>query len=194
MNSSALRWENSSSKRITTISSTPSPSSTSRFTSSELISFGACSGCSTSSGCGSKVSTVSAPSITARWPRWTPSKVPIATSRARGLDLLERSDLDRHQRTFSSQRVARPPGPARRPRRPAPRARPPRPGTGRPRRGAGRSSRRRRASRSASARRCRRCTRSRSGRSRRRSTRRSARCTSTSRTGVSTVSPRWAFL
>src|ERR1700761_1193589 len=84
MNSSALRWENSSSKRITTISSTPSPSSTSRLTSSELISFGAWSGRSTSSGCGSKVRTVSLPSITARCPRWTPSKVPIATSRARG--------------------------------------------------------------------------------------------------------------
>src|SRR6201994_1586255 len=84
MNSSALRWENSPSKRITTISSTPSPSSTSRLTSSELISFGAWSGRSTSSGCGSKVRTVSLPSITARCPRWTPSKVPIATSRARG--------------------------------------------------------------------------------------------------------------
>ena len=49
-----------------------------------MISFGAASGWMTLSGCGSKVSTVSAPSITLRWPTWTPSKVPIATSRGRG--------------------------------------------------------------------------------------------------------------
>src|SRR5204862_2051681 len=44
-----------------------------------MISFGAASGWSTRSGCGSKVSAVSASSITSRWPTWTPSKVPIAT-------------------------------------------------------------------------------------------------------------------
>ena len=79
MNSSALRWANSSSKGITTSSRTPSPSITSRFTPNGMISFGSAAGCRISSGWGSKVSTVSAPSITARWPRWTPSKVPIAT-------------------------------------------------------------------------------------------------------------------
>ncbi len=35
-------------------------------------------------GCGSKVSTVSAPLMTSRWPRWTPSNVPTATRRGRG--------------------------------------------------------------------------------------------------------------
>ena len=48
-----------------------------------MISFGAASGWITLSGCGSKVSTVSASSITARWPTWTPSKIPIATRRGR---------------------------------------------------------------------------------------------------------------
>ena len=48
-----------------------------------MISFGAASGWITLSGCGSKVRTVSAPSITSRWPTWTPSKVPIATLRGR---------------------------------------------------------------------------------------------------------------
>ena len=84
MKSSAVRCANSSSKGITTSSSTPSPSITSRLTSKGMISFGSASGWRTSSGCGSKVRTVSAPSITARWPRWTPSKVPIATWRGRG--------------------------------------------------------------------------------------------------------------
>ena len=63
---------------------TPRPSITSRFTLKGMISFGSAAGCRISSGWGSKVSTVSAPSITARWPRWTPSKVPIATLRGRG--------------------------------------------------------------------------------------------------------------
>src|ERR1700710_275552 len=106
MKSSALRWENSASKWITTSSSTAIPSITSRFTSKLLISFGALSGCSTSSGCGSKVSTVSAPSITARWPRWTPSKVPIATSRARGVASSSRVTLIDISPTFSPKRVA----------------------------------------------------------------------------------------
>ncbi len=56
----------------------------SRLISNGMISFGAASGWITCTGCGSNVSTVSAPSITAWWPRWTPSKVPIATWRSRG--------------------------------------------------------------------------------------------------------------
>ena len=72
-----------SSKGITTSSSTRRPSITSRLTSNGMISFGVASGWSTLSGCGSKVSTVSAPSITRRWPTWTPSKVPMAISRGR---------------------------------------------------------------------------------------------------------------
>ena len=65
MNSSAGIFMNSLSNGITTSSSTPSPSITSRFTSKGMISFGAASGLITLSGCGSKVSTVSASSITA---------------------------------------------------------------------------------------------------------------------------------
>ena len=38
----------------------------------------------TESGWGSNVNPVSAPSITLRCPTWTPSKLPIATVRARG--------------------------------------------------------------------------------------------------------------
>ena len=49
-----------------------------------MISLGAASGWMIFTGCGSKVSTVSEPSITLRWPTWTPSKVPIATWRGRG--------------------------------------------------------------------------------------------------------------
>src|SRR5689334_988120 len=60
-----------------------SPTET-RLTPKGMISFGSAAGCSTSSGWGSKVSTVSAPSITAWWPLCTPSKVPIATWRGRG--------------------------------------------------------------------------------------------------------------
>ena len=62
-----------------------------------MISFGSAAGCRISSGCGSKVRTVSAPSITARWPRWTPSKVPIATSRGRGSASSSGGDLDAHR-------------------------------------------------------------------------------------------------
>ena len=49
-----------------------------------MISLGAASGWITESGWGSNVSTVSASPITARWPTWTPSKVPMATFRDRG--------------------------------------------------------------------------------------------------------------
>ena len=65
MKSSALRFENSLSNGITTSSWTPSPSITSRLTLNGMISFGAASGWITVSGWGSKVSTVSASSITA---------------------------------------------------------------------------------------------------------------------------------
>ena len=84
MNSSAVSLAKPSSKGMTTSSRTPSPSITSRLTLKGISSFGSASGWITESGCGSKVSTVSAPSITARWPLWTPSKVPIATWRGRG--------------------------------------------------------------------------------------------------------------
>ena len=93
-NSSGAIVENSRSKGITTSSSTPSPSITSRLMSNGMISFGAASGWMTRSGCGSKVSTVSAPSITCRWPTWTPSKVPIASLRGRGFGVGEAGDLE----------------------------------------------------------------------------------------------------
>ncbi len=51
---------------------------------SGVSSFGMCDGAITATGWGSKVSTVSAPAITSRWPRWTPSKVPTASAPAPG--------------------------------------------------------------------------------------------------------------
>ena len=45
MNSSAVSWANSSSKGITTSSSTPRPSITSRLTANGMISFGSAAGC-----------------------------------------------------------------------------------------------------------------------------------------------------
>ena len=48
-----------------------------------VSSFGAASGRTTRSGCGSNVSTVSLPRITSRCPRWTPSNSPTATRRGR---------------------------------------------------------------------------------------------------------------
>ena len=44
-------------------------------------------------GCGSKVSTVSAPRITSRWPRWTPSNSPTATWRGPALGVGEPGDV-----------------------------------------------------------------------------------------------------
>ena len=52
-------------------------------------------GATTAIGCGSKVSTVSAPRITSRWPRWTPSNVPTATRRGPALGVREPGDLSR---------------------------------------------------------------------------------------------------
>src|SRR5687767_1341896 len=83
-NCSASIPEKPSSKGMITSSFAPRPAITSRLISNGMISFGAASGWMTLSGWGSKVSTVSASSITARWPTWTPSKVPIATRRGRG--------------------------------------------------------------------------------------------------------------
>ena len=54
---------------------------------------GAPPGATIAAGCGSKVTTVSAPRMTSRWPRWTPSKVPTAIRRGRGCDLGERGHL-----------------------------------------------------------------------------------------------------
>ena len=69
---------------MTTSSSTPSEAITSRLIANESSSRGSASGWITASGWGSKVSTVSAPRMTSRWPRCTPSKVPTATRRCRG--------------------------------------------------------------------------------------------------------------
>src|SRR4051794_3854018 len=80
-NSSALFEAKSRSNGIVTSSSTPSPAMMSAFTLGGLSSFGAVPGAITDCGCGSNVSTVSLPRITSRWPRCTPSKVPIATLR-----------------------------------------------------------------------------------------------------------------
>ena len=52
-------------------------------------------GATTARGCGSKVSTVSAPRITSRWPRCTPSNSPTATCRGRGSDVGEPGDVHR---------------------------------------------------------------------------------------------------
>src|SRR4051794_10767266 len=70
--------------------STPASASSSALRCSGVRRAGAFSGCSTSRGCGSKVTTPSATSCsraseraassTARWPRCTPSKLPIATA------------------------------------------------------------------------------------------------------------------
>ena len=79
--SSALRSENSRSNGMTTSSSTPRPAIRSRLIGNGMTSFGVASGRSTDIGWGSKVRTVSLPRITSRWPRCTPSKVPIATLR-----------------------------------------------------------------------------------------------------------------
>ena len=101
-NSSALCLEKPRSKGITTSSSTPRPAIRSRLTGKGLISLGVASGWITDSGCGSKVSTVSEPSITARCPRWTPSKVPMATRRG-----AERGSTSWRDTTFMPERTLR---------------------------------------------------------------------------------------
>ena len=66
---------NDASNSITTSSSTPSDATSSALRSSVVSSRGSCPGATTAVGCGSKVSTASAPEITSRCPRWTPSNV-----------------------------------------------------------------------------------------------------------------------
>ena len=83
MNSCALRAAISRVNGITTSSSTPSEAISSALTAGVVSSFGVCSGATTETGCGSNVSTLSEPSITLRWPRCTPSKVPTASARGR---------------------------------------------------------------------------------------------------------------
>ena len=58
--------EKTPSNGMTTSSRTPSPATRSALVASDVISFGALSGATTVRGCGSKVSTVSAPRITSR--------------------------------------------------------------------------------------------------------------------------------
>ena len=83
MNSCGPCAANERSNGITTSSRTPRPAIRSVLISSEVSSFGAASGATTWRGCGSKVRTVSAPPITSRWPRCTPSNSPTATWRGR---------------------------------------------------------------------------------------------------------------
>ena len=84
-NSFASRLAKLSSKGITISSSTPRAAMSSALTASSVSSFGAPRlGATTAAGCGSNVRTLSEPSITLRWPRWTPSKVPIARRRSLG--------------------------------------------------------------------------------------------------------------
>ena len=77
------RAANSASKGITIISCTPSEATSSALRSEDVSSRGVCWGETTDTGWGSKVSTLSAPAMTSRWPRWTPSNVPTAMLRAR---------------------------------------------------------------------------------------------------------------
>src|SRR5919109_4037294 len=81
-NCSALSEAKSRSNGITTSSSTPSPATRSRLMANGVSSFGVASGWRIARGWGSKVSAVLLPRITSRWPRWTPSNVPMATLRA----------------------------------------------------------------------------------------------------------------
>ena len=74
---------NAPSNGITTSSRTPSAGDQVRLRLQVVSSRGAACGATTVSGCGSKVSTVSAPRITSRCPRWTPSNSPTATCRGR---------------------------------------------------------------------------------------------------------------
>ena len=73
---------------------TPSAAISSAFTARLVSNLGACWGATTDTGCGSNVSTLSAPRITSRWPRCTPSNVPTATLRPLpGLDVGQANDL-----------------------------------------------------------------------------------------------------
>ena len=87
---------------------TPSASISSALRASGVSSFGVCWGATTETGWGSNVSTLSAPAITSRWPRCTPSKVPTATLRppSFALDVGQARDLH----ADSKPRAARPRG------------------------------------------------------------------------------------
>src|SRR5437660_2984175 len=79
MNSFAERLANWASKGITISSCTPSEAISSALRAGRVSSLGVCAGATIETGWGSNVSTLCAPSMTARWPRCTPSKVPTAT-------------------------------------------------------------------------------------------------------------------
>ena len=230
---------NSLSNGMTTSSSTPSPSMTSRFTSKGMISFGAASGLITLSGMrveGQHRVRLVDHGLMALVDAVEDADRHVAVARGRVGEL---GDLDAHTRTTSGRRFS-PSGRATAIRRPSwvrrtcsggtsngsgppsdAVARPPPPPdrpagaragtTSAPRRDLDRiaighaqpadggasersRSRRPRASRSASGRRCPRSTRSRRWRARQSLSSSSARCTMTLRVGVSTDSPRWAFL
>ena len=85
MKSCAVCAMRSPSNGITISSSTPSAAIRSAFCSSVVSSFGADCGATTVRGCGSNVSTLSAPRITSRWPACTPSNSPTARRRGRGV-------------------------------------------------------------------------------------------------------------
>ena len=81
-NSSALREAKSRSKGITTSSSTPRPAIRSRLMAKRREQLGQRPrGGSPPAGAGRRSARCRCPAITSRWPRWTPSKVPIATAR-----------------------------------------------------------------------------------------------------------------
>src|SRR4051812_48268961 len=84
MKSPASRAAKSPSNGMTTSSSTPSVATSSALRASVVSSRGSVPGATTDCGCGSNVTTASAPRMTSRWPRCTPSNVPMATRRGRG--------------------------------------------------------------------------------------------------------------
>ena len=91
---------------MTTSSSTPSPAIRSRLIEYGITSLGVASGWITDSGCGSKVSTVSLPRMTSRWPTCTPSKVPMATLR-RGASPGGRLGMSGRRVTFTARTLRR---------------------------------------------------------------------------------------
>ena len=90
MNSWGVQSETERSNGTASTSSTPASAISSARASIEVSIEGACSGRSTAIGCGSKVTATTgtprasassrARAITARWPRWTPSKLPMVTT------------------------------------------------------------------------------------------------------------------
>ncbi len=90
--------ENSRVKRTTSMTAIPASASRRSFCAGVVMARGACSGRSTARGCGSKVTTAAATrssrarattrSRMAHWPRWTPSKFPMAATAPCGRSLL----------------------------------------------------------------------------------------------------------